>query len=237
MTLVIKRGGEEHSLTLAPDAEGRILLGAELTESTAGIGTMTYIDPADGSFGGLGHGICDPDSGRVYPIRSGEVTGVILGGVQRGECGKPGELTGILVDRPFGTLYRNTGCGVFGKLNTTEGLKDKAIPICKKEDVKAADATVTSTIKNGITTDYSIRITSIDTAEDGSKCFKFKVTDPALIALTGGVVRGMSGSPIIQNGKLVGAVTHVLVNDPTTGYGIFIENMLNAANIPMAKAS
>ena len=228
-TVTVIRGGTELKLTVGLK-DGR--LGLELSEGTAGIGTLTYIDPTDGSFGGLGHGICDTHSGEVLPIKSGEITGVILGGVQKGECGKPGELCGILTDRPFGSVYRNTGCGLFGKMSSRSSYRDsaeKAIPIMKKEELKSGEATVISTVKNSMTREYSIEITSINTEENGSKCFKFKVTDPTLIALTGGVVRGMSGSPIIQDGKLVGAVTHVMVADPTEGYGIFIENMLNAA--------
>ena len=229
VTVTVLRDGEELELSVVPN-EGR--LGFELSEGTAGIGTLTYIDPRDGSFGGLGHGICDTQSGEPLPMRSGEITGVILGGVQRGENGKPGELCGILTDRAFGSVYRNTGCGLFGKMSSKSSYKDnadKAIPIMKKDELSCGEATIISTVKNAMTREYSIEITSINTEESGSKCFKFKVTDSTLAALTGGIVRGMSGSPIIQNGKLVGAVTHVLVANPCEGYGIFIENMLNAA--------
>ena len=111
------------------------------------------------------------------------------------------------------------------------------MPIGKRDQIKEGDAKIITTVKNGLTASYSIRISDIDIDSTGSKSFKIKVTDETLISLTGGIVRGMSGSPIIQDGKLVGAVTHVLINDPTTGYGIFIENMLNAAQMPMAKAA
>ena len=188
------------------------------------------------TFGGLGHGICD-ESGDVLPLESGKVTGVILGGTLKGENGRPGELSGILTDRKLGEIKTNTNTGVFGQLSDWKLDKSSAIPIAKRDEVKEGAATIISTVKNGKKMSYTVELFDIDPSETGTKCFKIRVTDNVLLSMTGGIVRGMSGSPIIQNGKLVGAVTHVLINDPTTGYGIFIENMLNAAEMPMAKAS
>ena len=168
---------------------------------------------------------------------SGEVCGVILGGVHRGESGKPGELCGILTDEDFGDLTVNSGCGVFGILTDQAKLQGEKIAVAGRDQVKEGEAKIISTLKNGKTAEYKIEIFDIDRDSTGSKSFRIRVTDEALKAMTGGIVRGMSGSPIIQNGKLVGAVTHVMVANPTEGYGIFIENMLNAANIPMAKAA
>ena len=229
LVAVLSRGSTRFDVKLTPKLSGsEYKLGIQLRDSAAGIGTITYIDPETGTFGGLGHGICDSESGEVIEISAGSVTGVILGGVKRGEAGKPGELTGILTDRNLGEVYSNTPSGVFGKLSSVpEGTK--SVKIAHRGEVHTGKAAIYSTIKNGKTAKYEIEITEVDTASTGTKCFKIRVCDPALIALTGGIVRGMSGSPIIQDGKLIGAVTHVLVANPTEGYGIFIENMLSAA--------
>ena len=238
VSFTVLRGEETVEIKVTPKlTEEGFELPFELQEGTAGIGTVTYIDPETLTFGGLGHGICDPDTGEVVRMKGGAVTGVILGGVQKGERGKPGELCGILTEKNLGELYANTDCGVFGRLSVIPKRRIAPIPVGKADEVTVGEAKIISTIKNGMTEEYSIKITAVNRDAEGSKCFKIKITDPTLLALTGGVVRGMSGSPIIQNGKLVGAVTHVLINDPTTGYGIFIENMLNAAQMPMAKAS
>ena len=230
----VLRGSKKIKLRLTPTKVGDdYQLGVLLSDGTAGIGTVTYINPKTGDFGGLGHGICDTHSGRVLPMRGGEATTVVLGGAIKGECGKPGELRGVLMDKSLGSLILNTECGVFGILNAAANEKicsdSSLLPIGRREEVKEGEATIISTVKNGKKDFYTISIESIDRDSDGSKSFRIKVTDPALIALTGGIVRGMSGSPIIQDGKLVGAVTHVMVANPTEGYGIFIENMLSAA--------
>ena len=166
----------------------------------------------------------------MIDFTEGQVTGVILSGVKKGEEGKPGELSGLLTDKVAGVLYSNTECGVFGRLDKIpDGLSATPIKAAKREEVHEGDATILSTVKLGACKEYKIQISEINKNSTGTKSFKIKVTDPTLIAITGGVVRGMSGSPIIQDGKLVGAVTHVMVANPTEGYGIFIENMLNAA--------
>lgn len=221
----IIREGKHLSIVLPYDHSTGI--GVTLRDSVAGIGTVTFIDPESGAFGGLGHGICDTETGIPIDIESGSVTGVILGGIKRGESGKPGELAGVLTDKCTGSIYANTNEGVFGTLNS---FKEKTpIPVANKSEVKNGAVTIICTVKNGKTAEYKAEIFDLNYTASGTKCFKVKVTDPALLAMTGGIVRGMSGSPIIQNGKLVGAVTHVMVADPTTGYGIFIENMLDAA--------
>ena len=233
VSLYIERDGKRHTVNVLPELVGNeYQLGVILSDGAAGIGTITYIDPESGVFGGLGHGICDTESGEVLSMTQGEVTGVILGGADKGIAGKPGELRGVLTDKHLGTIDCNTRCGVFGRL--TESAVGTTcihapIKIAHRDEVTEGDATIISTVKNGKCAEYSITIENIDYDSTGTKSFKIKVTDPTLIALTGGIVRGMSGSPIIQNGKLVGAVTHVMVADPTEGYGIFIENMLSAA--------
>lgn len=231
VTLVCDRDNREITVKIKPkQVDGEYRLGVVLKDGAAGIGTITYIDPETGDFGGLGHGICDTDTGEVISFTEGQITGVILSGVKKGEEGKPGELSGLLTDKVRGVLYSNTECGVFGKLDTIpEGLSLTAVEIAHRDDVRSGEATILSTVKVGSVKEYKIEISDINKGSTGTKSFKIKVTDPTLIAITGGVVRGMSGSPIIQDGKLVGAVTHVMVANPTEGYGIFIENMLNAS--------
>lgn len=231
MNIVVERGGEKFEAELIPKkSDGEYKLGAVLKDGVAGIGTVTYYDPNTGEFGGLGHAICE--SGRSEPVKMlrGSVNGVILTGVDKSEAGKPGELGGLLTDEVIGELYLNTGEGVFGKFDKIPDSARAALPVGKKNEVHEGEATIYSTVRNGKREEYKIEIFDIDYSSTGSKSFKVKVTDEALKAITGGIVRGMSGSPIIQDGKLVGAVTHVMVSEPTEGYGIFIENMLDSAN-------
>lgn len=228
-TLLISRDGEKMRMILSPKSTPNgTEIAITLREGAAGIGTITYIDPQSGCFGGLGHGISDADSGDVISISSGVATDVILGSLKRGECGKPGELCGILTDSTVGSIYANTGVGVFGKMQQSYSVGD-LIEVGSRSDVTNGEATIVCTLRNGKKAEYKIEIFDIDESSEGTKSFKIRATDPALIAISGGIIRGMSGSPIVQNGKLIGAVTHVLVADPTEGYGIFIENMLKEA--------
>ena len=231
VTLTVEDKGTRRLVEIMPRlVDGEYRIGLTLRDAAAGIGTITFIDPDTGAFGGLGHGICDSESGEVIETVGGDATGVILGGLHRGEAGKPGELCGVLTDERIGELYKNDECGVFGVIKNGEKLNTGTpIPIGGRDEVHVGEATIISTVKSGRREKYKIEITEIDRNSTGSKSYRIRVTDPMLIALTGGIVRGMSGSPIIQDGKLVGAVTHVMVADPTEGYGIFIENMLNAS--------
>ena len=243
VTLTVKRcitpasrrqGGQppkttELTLTVTPVrsvSENRYKTGLWVRDSGAGIGTVTFIMPDTGAFGGLGHGICDGDTGELIPMQRGQVTDVTVSGIEKGAAGDPGAIKGYFAPGKTGSLLENTECGVYGVFATRPSAEAKRLPIGKKADLKEGDATLLCTLDDGHAGEYKIRITSIDRSATGSKCFTLQVTDPALIEKTGGIVQGMSGSPIIQNGKLVGAVTHVLINDPTAGYGIFIENML-----------
>jgi len=238
LTLILQRGQNKTVSRLIPkevagsDSKSdnkSYKLGISIRDGAAGIGTVTYIDPTTKEFGGLGHGICDTDTGELLDMTEGVVTGVVLGGVQKGESGKPGELSGILNDKRMGEVFQNTEEGVFGSFNSIPKSATRLLPIATRGEVKAGEAKIISTLKNGRTMEYSVELFDINHSSTGTKSFKIKVTDKSLLAISGGIVRGMSGSPIIQDGKLVGAVTHVLINDPTEGYGIFIENMLNAA--------
>ena len=227
--LEVMRGKDTVDLRVAlKDVGGEYKLGCTLRECAAGIGTVTYIDPGTGEFGGLGHGIYDTGCDVPIEITGGIATGVILGSIERGESGKAGELSGILTEKELGTIDTNCEVGVFGRFKSVDKSAE-TLPVAHRCEVTEGAAEIISTLRNGKRLHYDIEIQDIDHSSTGTKSFKIKVTDPALLAISGGIVRGMSGSTIIQNGKIVGAVTHVMINDPTMGYGIFIENMLNAA--------
>ena len=219
----------ELTVTVTPvksASENRYKTGLWVRDSGAGIGTVTFILPDTGAFGGLGHGICDGDTGELIPMQRGQVTDVTVSGIEKGQAGDPGAIKGYFAPGKTGSLLKNTECGVYGVFANRPSAAVKQLPIGHKAELKVGDATLLCTLDDGKVGEYGVKITSIDPAATGSKCFTVSVTDPTLIEKTGGIVQGMSGSPIIQNGKLVGAVTHVLINDPTAGYGIFIENML-----------
>ena len=202
-------------------------LGVYLRQGVTGIGTVTYFDPDTGAFGALGHGVSDP-VGKLIAMERGSAYRARVLSVRRGRSGSPGQLMGALSGaEPIGTLSKNTPCGIFGTCSSFSG---QPIPTAEPEDIHKGNAVILSTVGGNTPREYSVEILKIyPNASDDGRNLLLKVTDPQLLSLTGGIVQGMSGSPIIQDGKLVGAVTHVLVNDPTTGYGIFIENMLDAA--------
>lgn len=229
VTLDVRREQQELRFTITPQATAAgPRLGLYLRDGITGIGTITYYDPETGIFGTLGHGVNEPggglanmESGIAYPAR--------VQSVRQGKSGAPGQLVGAIRDASaIGPLYRNTSQGLFGKAE--HNLPGDALPVGKAKEVHAGDATILSTIEGTQPREYSVEILKIYAKDRrGGRNLLLKVTDPRLLQATGGIVQGMSGSPIIQDGKLIGAVTHVLVNDPTTGYGIFIENMLDAA--------
>ncbi len=228
-----KKGGDarvmELTVSVTPAysvSENRYKTGMWVRDSGAGIGTVTFIIPGSNAFAGLGHGICDGDTGELVPMRRGQVTDVTVSGVERGEVGAPGAIKGYFAPGKTGTLLGNTDCGVFGVLTALPSAAETLLPVGHREEVHEGEATILCTLDDGKVGTYSVCISAVDADATGSKCFGITVTDPALIQKTGGIVQGMSGSPVIQDGKLVGAVTHVLINDPTTGYGIFIDNML-----------
>lgn len=204
--------------------------GMWVRDSSAGIGTITYYDSESGSFGGLGHAITDVDTGEIMPLSSGEVVDVDILGAVKGKKGTPGELKGAFrTQKPVGSLLANRETGVFGKLLNPISYREP-MPVAMKQDVKEGEAKIICTVDENIAQEFDIKIERVnlnDTAP--TKNMVIKVTDPRLLEKTGGIVQGMSGSPIIQDGKVIGAVTHVFVNDSTKGYGIFIENMLKTA--------
>ena len=222
------REGDEKTISLAPEItrEGP-KLGVYLRCGVTGIGTVTFYDPDTGTFGTLGHGV-NNGSGKTARLEKGSVYRASILSVKRGLAGDPGQLRGAFqsTDR-IGSLHSNTVRGVFGRVD----IPWRGAPIpADSSGVKPGEAVIRSTVSGDTVREYSVEIVKIYPGDraDGRNML-LRVTDPALLEATGGIVQGMSGSPIIQDGKLVGAVTHVLVNDPTTGYGIFIENMLDAA--------
>ena len=240
LKLHCRRGKSEFDATLTPawcERENRYKTGIWVRDSGAGIGTVTFLIPETGAFAGLGHGICDADTGELIPMKRGTVSDVTISSVVRGAAGAPGELKGFFNRGKVGSLLGNSTSGVWGVYTELPELAGEAMPIGLSDEIREGDAYILSTLDNNKIERYDIRISNINRDAKGSKCFTVTVTDPDLLAISGGIVQGMSGSPIIQDGKLVGAVTHVLINDPTTGYGIFIENMLAAVKLPMAKAS
>ena len=233
--LEVRRSGELMEIDLEPvmTSDGSYKLGAWVRDDTQGIGTMTYVD-RNGRFGALGHGISDSDTGQLVHIREGELYETKIIGIERGEAGEPGVLAGVIYygsGSELGSISSNTDEGIYGTVNEQfrKQLDSEAIPIGFRQDVKKGHAVIRSDV-SGEVRDYDIEIQRVDQAPvQKNKGLTIKVVDEELLELTGGIVQGMSGSPICQNGKIVGAVTHVLVNDPTRGYGIFIENMLEAA--------
>ena len=233
ISLNVLRNGNEKTLTLTPvfsEKDNKYRAGLWLRDSTAGIGTVTFTVPESGAFGGLGHGICDVDTGMLMPIRKGTVAGVSIRGITKGTVGDPGELKGSFTAGRIGSLIGNTVCGVYGLLSDTPNPPVASpMKIGLKDEVHTGDAEIYCTVGEK-TEKYTADIIKICNKNGEQKNFIIKITDKRLLDATGGIVQGMSGSPIIQNGKLVGAITHVLVNDPTKGYGIYIENMLK--NMP-----
>ena len=232
VTLSVKRGSENLTVSANPAvcSDGICRLGAWIRDSMAGIGTLTYYDPASGVYGALGHGITDVDTHQLMPLSSGSIMETTVKAVKKGTRGDPGELKGdFSVQRDVGTLSANTDGGIFGTVADQNFIKDaKAIPVAAADEVTVGKATILATVSGNETQEYAVEIVKLYDGSQPTRNLLLRVTDPRLLGTTGGIVQGMSGSPILQNGKFVGAVTHVLVNDPHQGYGILMENMLRA---------
>ena len=226
--MTVLRGGKERQLHMEPQitADGP-KLGVFLRQGITGIGTVTWYDPETDTFATLGHPVND-GKGNLLKMTRGNAYPAAVVSVQKGKSGAPGQLKGALnTDVLLGKLKCNRAQGVFG--TALDAWRGEAIPVAACEEIKTGDAVIRATVSEGEPEDYSVEILKLypKSRADGRNML-IHVTDPDLLAVTGGIVQGMSGSPIIQDGKLIGAVTHVLVNDPTRGYGIFIENMLDA---------
>lgn len=230
-TLTICRGREIFNLTVRGQmSEKGYIVGMWVRDSAAGIGTLTYTTD-DYSFGALGHAICDSDTELLVPLGHGSLSPCRVTSVKAGESGEPGELMGVIGGEVIGAVHTNSDLGLYGTLSAEKrGIK---LPVATEFLVKEGDAEILLDVDGTGVKAYKIRIEQISrTNAKTNKSMSIRVTDETLLGITGGIVQGMSGSPIIQNGKLIGAVTHVFVNDPTRGYGIFIENMLSEAEKP-----
>ena len=227
--LTVRRGQRERQVEFCPAAtKNGPKLGVFLKKGVTGIGTVTWYDPQSDAFGALGHGVNTP-AGKLLKLEKGSVYDVQVLSVKKGKIGDPGQLMAAVTSgKQLGGISQNASQGVFGKMEKRSHLEP--MPTAKVSQIREGEAKILSTVQGVAPREYSVEILKIyPNADHTGRNMLLKVTDPVLLETTGGIVQGMSGSPIIQDGKLVGAVTHVLVNDPTTGYGIFIENMLDAA--------
>lgn len=242
VTLSVERKGVAKTLQLQPvlSREGVYRVGIWVRDSTAGLGTVTFCDPNTGVYAGLGHGVCDSDTQALVPLSAGEVVGVQINGIRKSTPGKPGEVKGTLLSgASFGSVEMNCNCGIYGTL--TSPLQGQTLPLGYKHQVKEGNALVYCTV-NGTLTQYTCEIEKVLSNQDSYQNMVIRITDKALLSQTGGIVQGMSGSPIVQDGKLVGAITHVFVNEPTKGYGVFAQTMWetaqgNSQNQEVKKAS
>lgn len=229
-----ERDGDPFTADLQPvrsSGDDQYRLGVWVRDSSAGIGTLTYLDQNSGLFTGLGHAVCDVDTGEMMPLESGEAVPARITGCKKGEAGTPGELKGKFTeDLPLGVLSANTGTGVYGLLHSRTLYLGEQMPLAMKQEVEIGKAYIYTTIEGDRPRRYEIEIEKLSMGEDDSgQNMVLHVTDPELLQQTGGIVQGMSGSPIIQNGMLVGSITHVFVRDPTRGFGVFAENIQNNA--------
>lgn len=236
--LVYIRDGAEHTTSLQPvqDADSqRWRAGMWVRDSSAGIGTLTFVDNFTGIYGGLGHSISDADTGQSIALLSGEVAPVTITGYVAGAAGAPGELKGRFTgEGAMGDILINGATGIYGSIRRVMDGQDMVV--AQAQEVCEGPARILTTIGSDEPAWYDAEIEQISlTEEDPNRNMVIRITDPELLAATGGIVQGMSGSPIVQNDRLVGAVTHVLVNDPARGFGIFAENMLASADAAAAR--
>ena len=230
MELLVNRNGEKIPLSISPvlDQNDEYKLGLWIRDNTQGIGTMTYVDE-NGKFGALGHGISDADTGELLNISEGELYEAEIVSIKKGTKGMPGELSGYIdydPDKKIGIIEKNTELGISGEVFDMERLPHEKVMVGYQQEVKEGKSKLLTNLNEEVKA-YDIEITEIyRNKSKTNKAFEIQVTDPRLLEETGGIVQGMSGSPILQNGKLIGAVTHVFVQDSSKGYGIFIENML-----------
>jgi stage IV sporulation protein B len=233
VSLLIRRNEEEFNVKITPikTVSGKYMIGAWIRDNTQGIGTLTFVS-TDGQFGALGHGVTDIDTGLLMDVKAGSIYAAEIMSIIKGKEGEPGELIGMIRQSDkykIGSINENTYQGIFGTVGNEydESLKVESLEIGLKQEVKKGKAQIRCTVEDTVS-DYDIEIESVDMSNSNhSKGIVIRITDKRLLDLTGGIVQGMSGSPIIQNNKIIGAVTHVFIQDSTKGYGTFIENMVN----------
>ena len=232
VTIVYRRGGHECTAQLTPwaDASGVYKAGLWVRDSSAGIGTLTFVDPVAGTFAGLGHPISDVDTGADFTLLSGEIVPVTITGVAKASPGTPGELRGEFLAETLGIVTGNDTTGLYGKYTDATSNLGTLLPVAQPSEVQPGAAEVWTTLTGRTAKHYTVQIERVDTtSRDPNRNLTLRVTDPELLTVTGGIVQGMSGSPLVQNGKLIGAVTHVLVGTPAKGYGIFADTMVKMA--------
>lgn len=231
LRMQIERNGENKEIMFTPVLADDSMYkgGLWIRDSTAGIGTITWYDRENGLFAGLGHAVCDVDTGEIMPLAGGDVVKATVSGCYKGKKGSAGELCGIFSSGSIGELYLNGNTGIYGYLTDYDKNAD-ALPVALRQEVKEGAARIICTVDEKGPAYYDIEITKVySSSQRNQRNLTVKITDEKLLGITGGIVQGMSGSPIIQNGMLVGAITHVFLDDSTEGYGIFAENMIDTA--------
>jgi len=235
LVLTINRAGNESEVTVTGcrNRDGELTTGVYLRNKIAGIGTLTYVDPASQKYGALGHEIIDQDTNQIVNIRQGQLTDSEITSVRKATGDEPGEkIAEIYFNEAHGTIEKNNEYGIYGEMTTDNFNSKKMLPIAYQDEIQLGNATILTVIDGQHIEEFEIEIIEIDMqAEKEIKGIKYIVTDTKLLEITGGIVQGMSGSPIVQDGKIIGAVTHVLVHDSTLGYGVFIEWMLEESEI------
>ncbi len=231
LKLVIERDSKKKEISFTPvksSEDSAFKGGLWIRDSTAGIGTITWYDRTNGIFAGLGHAVCDTDTGEIMPLSGGDAVEARIKGCYKGTDGSAGELCGVFSSGTIGSLYINGETGVYGIMDSVEE-NENVVPVALRQEVKTGAAQIICTVDDGGPQKYDIEIEKIFNTTDTQRNLIVKIKDSRLLEKTGGIVQGMSGSPILQNGMLVGAVTHVFVDDPTEGYGIFAQNMTETA--------
>lgn len=233
LNLEYVRQGEKITTTITPikGQDNSYKLGLWVRDAAAGVGTVSFYDPSSKTFAALGHGIVDIDTGQILDIAKGDFITTKIVSIVKGKKGNPGKIQGSIENQTtIGQIYKNTDFGVYGKLtnlNTLNVDMSKTLEVATRDEIKEGPATIMCTLDNNKTKEYNVEIQKIyKNNNSNNKSMLIKVTDEELLEKTGGIIQGMSGSPIIQNNKVIGALTHVLVNDPETGYGVFADLMI-----------
>lgn len=236
--ILLERNGEEitKNINLSKNGDGDYKIGLWVRDSTAGVGTLTFYDKESGKYGAIGHPITDSETEKILSIKNGDLLNSSIISIKKGVKGNPGELRGIFSSdkKPIGNVTGNTQCGIFGSMNkeNLKNINNKTYKVGWRDEIQPGSAQIITTIDEEGPKLYDIEIMKLAKQDSiSTKSMVIKITDERLLEKTGGVVQGMSGSPIIQNDKIIGAVTHVLVNKPEVGYGIYIEWMLKDAKI------
>ncbi len=228
VTIEYVRAGEKYTLTLSPvQTANGIKIGAWVRDSTAGLGTLSFVRPDKGVYAALGHGIADIDTAQLLSVLDGSISPCEITGITPGQKGSPGQLCGAFAEGVYGSILSNSAAGIYGIWSAKQTPSAKAVPVASRFEIREGEAKLRFAPDGKNAKEFSVYIERVLTSASDEKGMVLHVTDPELLELTGGIVQGMSGSPILQDGKLIGAVTHVFVNDPTRGYGIFAELMMD----------